>query len=111
MSTVLVINKDQMGSGEAELGQKILGACLRKLLSAFSDIETIVLFNGGVRLATMDSPVARELTLFHERGVDILVCGTCIDHFGLRAAFLFEQPSNMDEILGAMEAADKVITI
>ena len=111
MATVIVLNKGQMGSGDAELGRKILGTCLRKLPSAFPDLEAVLLFNGGAKLATRDSFVAQELMMLHEQGVDIVVCGTCLEHFGLRDRFLFERPSGMDDILAAMRSADKVITI
>ena len=60
MRTVLVLNRDQMGSGDAELGRKILITCLRKL-PKFEGLEAIVLYNGGVKLATKTSPAATEL--------------------------------------------------
>jgi hypothetical protein len=110
MATVVVLNKAQMGGGNEELGRKILATFLRKL-GTITDLEGLLLFNGGVQLATKDSPVAAELTLLHDRGVDILVCGTCVEFFGLRDRLLFDPPSNMDAIVAAMNKASKVITI
>lgn len=110
MAAVIVINKDQMGSGDKELGMKILGTCLRKLVN-FPELEAIVLYNGGVKLCTASSPVATELTQLHERGIDILPCGTCVDFFGLKDQVLFGRVSNMDEILATVGKADKVITL
>ncbi len=110
MATVMVINQAQMGSGDVELGRKILATCLRKL-SALPDLEAIVLYNSGVRLAVKDSFVARELLLLHEQGVDLLACGTCVEHFGLGDKLMVDRPSSMDEILAAMQSADKVITL
>jgi len=111
MATVVVLNKAQMGGGSEELGRKILATCLRKLPAAFPDLEALVLFNGGALLATNDSFVAQELTMLHDRGVEMLVCGTCVDFFGIRERLLFDPPSNMDAILAAMAKADKVVTI
>jgi len=110
MKTVVVINTDQMGHGDRELGRKLLGTCLRKLAGA-KHLDTIVLYNSGVRLAVKDSYVAVELTLLHEKGVDILVCGTCVDHFGIRDRLMLDHVSNMDEILTTLQAAAKVITL
>ena len=62
MGTVVVLRTDQMGEGDRLLGQKILRTCLQKL-AAFHDLEAIVLYNAGVRLATKGSVVATELTL------------------------------------------------
>lgn len=110
MATVVVLDKAQMGSGNDELGRKILQTFLRKA-ATITDLEALLLFNGGVQLATKDSFVAAELMLLHERGVDILVCGTCVEFFGLRGKLLLDPPSNMDAIVSAMNRAGKVITI
>jgi intracellular sulfur oxidation DsrE/DsrF family protein len=110
MATVVIINQAQMGSGDEELGRQILATCVRKLVN-FSNLEAVVLYNGGVKLATRDSYLAVELSLLHEHGVDVLPCGTCVDRFGLRGQMLFDKISNMDEILATLAAADKVITL
>ncbi len=110
MATVVVLNQAQMGSGDETLGRKILATCLRKL-HAFPDLDAIVLYNAGVQLAKVDSFVARELELLHDDGVDILACGTCVEHFDLVGKLIIEKPSSMDEILATMRAADKVITL
>ncbi len=109
MSTVIVLNKDQMGSGDEVLGRKILATYLKKLPS-LPDLEAIIAFNGGVKLVTKDSPVAQELTLLQEQGVDILACGTCLTHFGL-TDLIVDNPSNMDDILACMRLAEKLITL
>ncbi len=110
MKTVIVLNQDQMGHGDRELGRKILGSCLRKL-AASDGLEAIVLYNTGVKLAVKGSEYAAELTLLHERGVDLLVCRTCVEHFGLAGQLLADRPSTMDEILATLRNADKVITL
>ena len=110
MATVIILNNNQMGHGDAEFGRKLLGTCLRKLVS-ISDLSAIVLYNEGVHLATKDSPVAVELRQLHERGVDLLACGTCVEYYGLKDKLLVERPSNMDEILACLAEADKVITL
>ncbi|MGB2984319.1 MAG: DsrE family protein [Phycisphaerae bacterium] len=110
METVIVINNDQMGHGDRELGQKTLATCLRKLGVAH-DLDAIVLYNAGVRLTAKGSCVAVELGLLYEKGVDIISCGTCVKHYGLEDRMLFDQISNMDEILAVLHAARKVITL
>ena len=110
MATVVILNTNQMGHGDAELGRKILGTCLRKLVS-IPDLAAIALYNSGVHLATKDSPVAIELGQLQERGVDILACGTCVDYYGLQGRLLVERTSNMDEILARLRDADKLITL
>ena len=108
MRTVVVLNQDQMGNGDRELGRKILGTFLRKS-STLKGLDAIVFFNSGVKLLTKDSPVLTELALLSENGVDLVPCGTCVQHFGLELAV--GRVSDMDTILSELSAADKVITL
>jgi intracellular sulfur oxidation DsrE/DsrF family protein len=110
MRTVIIVNQAQMGVGDVELGRRILAACLRKLAS-FSGLEAIVLYNTGVTLATKGSFVAAELSELHQKGIDVLACGTCVEHFGIRDQMLFDPVSNMDEILACLRDAEKVVTL
>ncbi len=108
MRTVIVLNNDQMGHGDPELGRKILATFLRKS-PAIRDVTAIVLFNSGIRLACEGSPVLAELTQLHEAGVDLRPCGTCLDFYKLKLAV--GHVSNMDEIVQELDRADKVITL
>jgi hypothetical protein len=108
MRTILVLSRDQMGHGDAALGQKILGTFLRKAI-ALGNLTAIVLFNSGVRLVASDSPVLTELTQLHEEGVDLRPCGTCLDFYQLQPAV--GHVSNMDEIIAELARAEKVITL
>ncbi|MFO0972005.1 MAG: DsrE family protein [Phycisphaerae bacterium] len=110
MATAILLNKDQMGHGDAELGRKILATFLRKSI-AVADLEWVCLFNAGVKLATRDSPVAPELTLLHERGVDVIPCATCVDFYGLRNNLCVERIGTMDDIVDALRKATRVVTL
>jgi len=108
MRTVVVLNQDQMGHGDRELGRKILATFLRKA-RALDGLDAIVMFNAGVKLLAKDSPVLAELTLLSEQGVDLVPCGTCVQHFGVELAT--GAVSDMDTILRELSAAQKVITL
>ncbi len=108
MRTVVVLNQDQMGHGDRVLGQKILGTFLRKAI-VLEELDALVFFNSGVMLLTAASPVLAELTLLGERGVDLVPCGTCVQHFG--AQLVVGKVSDMDTILKELAAAQKVITL
>lgn len=108
MRTVIVLNRDQMGSGDAELGQRILGSFFRKLPS-MQGVSAIALYNSGVRLLGAGSPVLAELTMLEENGVDLRACGTCVEHYGVELQA--GEVSSMDEIISEMSRAEKVITL
>ena len=108
MDTIVVCNQDQMGHGDRGLGQKILGTFLKKSI-ALPDFSAIVFFNSGVRLVAPDSPVLTELRMLEERGVDMVPCGTCLQHFAVTPAV--GKVSDMDTIVRELGRAAKVITL
>lgn len=110
MKTVIILNHDQMGHGDPELGRKILGTFLRKS-PAVPQLTAIVLYNSGVKLVARGSPVLAELTQLHDAGIDIRPCGTCLEFYGLMNEIAVSKPSNMDEIIRELTAAEKVITL
>lgn len=110
MKTVLALGHDGMGHGDDELGRRVLANFLRKS-TALRELTAVVLFNSGVRLAADDSCVLVELRQLHDGGVDILPCGTCVDHYGLRDRIGVGTISNMDDIIGELNRAEKVITL
>jgi len=110
MPTVIILNRDQMGDGDADLGRKILTTCLRKIV-AIQDLDAIVLYNAGVKLAAKDSHVAVELRQLHDNGVEIMPCTTCVEHFGLVGNLIVDKSCSMDDILVTLRRAEKVITL
>ncbi len=110
MKTVIVLNKDQMGQGEADLGRKLLATCLRKL-PAFEKLSAIIFYNKGVKVAAKGSPWAGEIKMLEESGVDMIACGTCVEYYGLKEEMVIERVMGMDDILTALGRAEKVITL
>lgn len=108
MTTAVLLNHGHMGHGDPELGTRILKTFLQKA-RGLKDLEEILLVNGGVRLLAADSPVVAEFKLLEEHGVDVIACGTCVEHFGL--ALAAGQVGSMDGIVATMSAAEKVITL
>jgi intracellular sulfur oxidation DsrE/DsrF family protein len=108
MECTVVLNQDQMGHGDRALGQKILATFLRKSIR-LADLTSIVFFNSGVKLVAKDSPVLAELRALHDRGVDLVPCGTCLQAFGVEPAV--GNVSDMETILTELDRAHKVITL
>jgi len=108
MDTIVVCNKDQMGHGNRDLGQKILGTFLKKSIT-LPGFTASVFVNSGVKLVASDSPGLAELRSLAERGVDILPCGTCLNHYRVEPAL--GSVSEMDSIVLELGRAQKVITI
>ncbi len=108
---VVVISSDRMGRGEDELGLILM----RSFLYALGEVEpvpqTMIFFNTGVKLTAEGSPVLEELAALQARGVEILVCGTCLDYFGLKDRVQVGTISNMYTIAETLLAAGHTITV
>lgn len=111
MDTVIVIGSDEMGAGDSGLGRKILGSFLKTLPTVDPRPETVVLYNGAVRLMGPASPHLEALRALEEAGVEILGCITCLEFYGLTADIAVGRISNMREIVQHLQRAAKVVTI
>ena len=111
MSTVIVLKQNTMGNGDDILGEKLIGAFLKKLWIKKEKPETIVLYNAGVKLVSNESPYLDALSGLEEAGVEIIACGTCLDFFNIEGELKVGRRSDMVEIVDTMMSADKTITI
>jgi hypothetical protein len=73
--------------------------------------DRLVFVNNGVKLAVGGSEVLASLQGYEAAGLRILVCGTCLTHFGLLEHRQVEETTTMLDIVTAMQLADKVIGI
>ena len=102
---------DRIGYGDDELGMKLMINFLKTLKEMGRDLWRLVFVNNGVKLTIDDSMVLDDLRGYEKDGLQILVCGTCLDHFNLLERKLVGQTTNMLDIVTAMQLADKVINL
>jgi selenium metabolism protein YedF len=108
---VLVIQSDKMGRGDSELGDILIRGFFHTLGEVEPVPRTIIFFNTGVKLACQGSPVLEDLESLEDRGVQMLVCGTCLNYFGLTDELAAGQVSNMYDIAETMLNAGKVVNL
>ena len=72
--------------------------------------DTIVLYNSGVRLVTQESGALQALRTLQAKGVEVLVCGTCLDFYELKSALQVGQISNMFAIMHITMQASKLMS-
>jgi len=110
-AAVIALSSDQMGRGDEELGAVLMRAFVYTLTQVEPRPRTVALYNTGVRLAIDGSPVLDDLTQLANSGVEILVCGTCLGHLGLKERLAVGVISNMYAIAEALLTAGNAITI
>ncbi len=105
------VGKDYVGEGSHELGLNLIRMFFY-VLTQSEDLPASVLFmNAGVKLPAQDEQVIEHLKVLADKGVEILVCGTCINYYQLPTDLQVGTISNMYDIVSRMQAADKVITV
>ncbi|EHJ46900.1 selenium metabolism protein YedF [Solidesulfovibrio carbinoliphilus subsp. oakridgensis] len=109
--TVVFITADTLGRGDATLGHKLMGNFLATLPELGKELWRIILVNGGVKLAVAGSPVLDRLQTLAASGVSILVCGTCLDFFGVLDQKEVGETTNMLDVVTSLALADKVIQL
>jgi selenium metabolism protein YedF len=102
---------DRIGYGDDALGLKLMINFLRTLKEMGDELWRLVLVNNGVKLTIAGSEVLEDLKAYEAAGLNILVCGTCLDHFNLLEKKQVGETTNMLDIVTAMQLADRVINL
>ena len=108
---VIVIGSDTMGRGDDELGSVLMKSFIHTLLETSPQPESIIFFNTGVKLTIQGSEVLEDLKTLTERGVKILVCGTCLGFFEIKDRLAAGTVSNMYDITETMTGAGRLVQI
>ena len=107
----LLISSEQMGRGEAELGNILIRAFFHTLNEAQPLPDTIVFLNSGVKLVAEGSMVLDDLAALMELGVKIFACGTCLGYYELKERMKVGEISNMYAIAETLLRAGKVVSL
>ena len=80
---VVVLSSNQMGQGDEALGKLLMKGFVFALTQQDMLPETILLYNSGAFLSCEGSDNLEDLKTLEAQGVEILTCGTCLNHYGL----------------------------
>ena len=106
------IGKDVVGAGDRELGYNLMKMALYTLAQGDSVPAHVLFMNDGVKLpAGEEQQVIDSLMTLIQKGSLVLVCGTCLNYYGIADRLKAGTVSNMYDIMSAMQRADKVITL
>ena len=109
---VVFVGKDHVGEGDPVLGHNLMKMALYTLSESEHAPSAVLFMNGGVKLvAGEEQQVIDSVSTLVARGVDVLVCGTCLDFYGLKDQLKVGEVSNMYDILGRLQAAGNAITL
>lgn len=107
--TLILLTTETLGRGDDELGAKLMATFLASLPELGPALWRIVLLNGAVRLSAEAGEALEKLKSLEAAGVTILVCGTCLMHYGLLEKKQVGETTNMMDVVTSMAMAQKII--
>ncbi len=107
----IFIKSEFLGIGDDKLGALLMKAFIYTLNEVDNQPVRLLFMNSGVKLCIENAITLDNLQKLEEKGVDILVCGTCLDFFGLSDKLKVGKVSNMYDIAGSLTSDKDVVTI
>lgn len=107
--TLVLLTADTLGRGDNDLGEKLMAMFLGNLSELGESLWRIVLLNGAVKLSATAGDSLKALKALEASGISILVCGTCLNHYGLLEQKQVGQTTNMMDVITSLGLAQKII--
>lgn len=107
----IFLNSNTLGRGSDELGKLLMEGFLYTLTQLDELPQNIVFMNSGVKLTVGESATVKNLKILEEKGVDIVVCGTCLDYFKITDQLSVGKISNMYSITEILLDKNKLVTM
>lgn len=109
--TIIQITNYGMGKGDQALQLKLAAKYLELIQSNPSLPNAICFYTDGVKLVVDGSPILEQLRALEAKGVRLIVCSTCLEHYGLTDKVQVGIVGAMTDIIEAQVKASKVITL
>jgi selenium metabolism protein YedF len=106
----VVISSELMGKGDDDLGRKLMKSFFVALSCLDSLPAYVMFYNSGVKLTVTDSEVIDILHEIENKGVEILICGTCVDHYRLAERITVGRISDMYIITQKLSETGNIIS-
>jgi sulfur relay (sulfurtransferase) complex TusBCD TusD component (DsrE family) len=110
-NTVLLFTRNGLGDAPADLQGRLAVNFLSLLADSGACPAKILFYTEGVKLACNGSPALEPLLALEAQGVELVLCQTCLDYYGLQDQVAVGVVGGMPDIIEAMRLAGKVITL
>jgi len=111
MKTILLFTRNGLGDAPEGLQQTLAVKYLSLAAQEEEKPAQIVFYADGVKLVCEGSLVLQWLRVLEAAGVELIVCSTCLEYFGLTDKVRVGNVGGMPGILAALQAAEKVISL
>lgn len=106
---VVQVVSDSMGIGDVGLGKKLLKGFIYSLTQLDELPATMLFYNSGAHVTCEGSASLDDLRNLADAGVEILTCGTCLEHYGIADTLAVGEVTNMYVIAQKLTGASVVV--
>ena len=110
-NTVILFTRNGMGEGPVDLQQILAEKFLSINLEHGLFPAKILFYTDGVRLACQGSRVVDLLKQYEANGVELILCSTCLERYGLTSQVEVGVVGGMGDIIDILSKAPKVISV
>lgn len=107
--TVVFVSSEGMGRGDEALGAILMTAFLDTLSHFGDEISHVIFVNAGAKLTVEGSAVLDQIRQLEQMGIRVQVCGTCLNHFGIRDRLAVGSVTTMYAIIETLSRAGRII--
>lgn len=106
---VVAVESDCMGRGSDELGHTLLKGFIFAITQMEQLPKAMLFYNSGAKVTIEGSASLEDLKKLEAQGVEILTCGTCLNHYELADKLAVGSVTNMYDIVTKLTTAGKVV--
>lgn len=110
-NTVIIISRDGMGDAPLDLRHTLMEKFLSLTIQSGDLPAKILFYTAGIELVCEGSPVLEQLRELEKRGVELVICQTCLNYFDMADKVAVGVVGGMGDILTAIQQAGKVVTL
>lgn len=100
-----------LGVGDDILGTILMKGFLSTLAEWTPRPKEILFLNAGVKLCTKESGALDTLKALEASGVELLICGTCVDFYKIREQIAVGTITNMQRISQSIAQTSKLVRL
>ena len=109
--SVILVTRNGMGEADPVLQTKLVTTYFRLLDESNTPPGVLCFYAEGVYLVCEGSSILDSLKNLEAKGVQIVVCNTCLNHYNLTEQLKVGIVGGMTDIIEAQRRGEKVITI
>lgn len=107
----ILVASNLLGNGDEKLGETLMKVYINTLAETDVLPENLMFLNAGVKLTCEGSDVLDSLNTLKNRGVNIIICGACLDFYNLKEKIKVGEIGNMYQIIEIMNTSNNTIKL